>query len=137
MKKTISLFALLFIFQLFTNAQCDINEDELIKTYVKEGIVLMHESYNNKNDKPYKVVFNIGVTYGVFLLNPSKELPKFTLLDDKTGEEVNCSVETNEKDNYAYYKFTIKKSGQYKVVLDFDTEKKECVLFVLTFIKKA
>ncbi len=136
MKKTISLFALLFIFQLFTNAQCNVRKYRYIKKYIKEGIYLLDRTYNNKKDKPFKLVFHKGSTYGVYLLNPSKVLPDFELKtqEDKLVNGVIAQIDTIE--NYALYKFTIKESGQYKIKLNFNTTEKACVLFVLTFISK-
>lgn len=136
MKKTISLFMLIFIFQIFTNAQCDVKKYEFIKKYVKEGIFLMGKSYNNKKDKPYKLVLDKGATYGIYLLNPSKSLPDIELKTKEGMPIQNIETKIDTKENYAFYKFTIKKSGQYRVSLNFNTPEKACVLFVLTYICK-
>lgn len=137
MKKIIipGIFALSF--QIFVKAQCGIGVARQIKKNVDKGIYLMHESYNNKRDKPFTVVFNKGTTYGIYLLNPSNTLPSLTLINKKSGKAVSFeNKDFDEENKRILYIFTIPESGVYKVKLDFGTEKKSCVLFVLTFIKK-
>jgi hypothetical protein len=82
------------------------------------------------------MVFNTGVTYGIYLLNPSNELPDLKLIQTKTGNMVKGEKVVNKEEKYTYFIFTIEESGQYKLSLNFNSKKKACVLFVLSFIGK-
>jgi hypothetical protein len=133
--------------QTIVTAQCGINVEEILNKQCK-GTYLKHWEKKSNADS-MRMVLNKGNKYAIYLLNPSKGIPKFEIketinssvpLKSEDITNIVCPFSTFEmisskEENMDSYIFTVNKTAVYKMIFDFGDQKDACVLVALYFIE--
>jgi hypothetical protein len=129
--KTIAHIFLVFIaMQSITNAQCGINYNEILKKNCS-GVYLRHQDYSNITGRDIKLVLTKDNKYAIYLLNPSKSLPKLKMSDSNPFPLQNFQESVNMNEKYSIYTFRVSETSEYGFDLDFKAEEKACVLLAI------
>ena len=134
MKKVIYLIVLLFTVNSFVNAQCGPKLKQKFKANCK-GIYLLHKEVNIEKDT-IEIVLNVNCVYRIYLFKTEAGvLPNLNIYQE--GEQFELPEEIlNEEIGYKYVTLHAKKSGTYKMILDFDGKTDQCAVLALFFQKK-
>lgn len=116
--------------QSITNAQCAINYNEILENNCG-GVYLRHQDYSNITGSDIRLVLTKDNKYAIYLLNPSKSLPKLKISASNAFPVQNFQESVNVKDNRSVYTFKVDETSEYGFKLDFNTEEKECVLLAI------
>ncbi len=132
MKKIISLLILVAMLQTALIGQCGVRVYNFVKPL--DGLYLRDAVIKSNRKTNIRLVLNAGTVYAIYLGNTKNNLPSMNI-SDKSGKPVQFDKKSyNEKENYASYVFTVKKTAKYHIDFDFKTREKSCVLFTLFFM---
>lgn len=130
MKKIANIFLVFIAMQSISNAQCGINYAEILKKNCS-GVYLRHQDCSNASGSDIKLVLTKDNKYAIYLLNPSKSLPKLKISVSNAFPLQNFQESVNLNENYSVYTFKVDETSEYGFKLDFGIDEKECVLLAI------
>jgi hypothetical protein len=126
MKKLISICIASITFQVVAFTQCGINQMDLRDKYCK-GSYLVHSELSNSSPS-VEIALKEGNKYAIYLLNSSRPINRFTMLD---SHNKSIALESRQNPNYTVYTFAPNVSDTYVFSVDFGTDKDACVLWTI------
>ncbi len=130
MKKIISTCAVIITFQVVAFTQCGINHKELLDKYCN-GVYLQHQELDNTTNGKITFMLKKDDRYAIYLLNPSKILPEYTLTGSSESVIKDIVSNENKKEKISTYVFTAGENGEYYFSYRFNTKEKACVLMAV------
>src|SRR5512145_509902 len=130
MKKIVCIGIILCTFQVVVFSQCGINYKVLLDKYCN-GVYLRHQELDNASNGKMTFMFKKDDRYAIYLLNPSRHLPDFTLTGSKASALKDVVSNINKKEKVSSYVFTAGETGEFEFSYNFNTQDKVCVLMAI------
>ena len=130
MKNLLCICIIIVAFQAAAFTQCGVNYKEMMEKYCT-GVYLQHQELGNTNSRKVSFMFKEGDRYAIYLLNPSKMLPEYTLAGSKPSALQEVISNVNKKEKFSSYVFTAGETGEYELSYNFGTKEDVCVLMAI------
>jgi hypothetical protein len=130
MKKIICICIATITFQILAFPQCGINYKELLDKYCN-GVYLQHQELDNASNGKITFIFKKDDRYAIYLLNPSRMLPEYSLIGSSETALKDVVSKENKKEKISTYIFTAGETGKYNFSYRFNTKEDACVLMAV------
>jgi hypothetical protein len=130
MKRIIAISLFFFTFGYSFYAQCGINYKELLNKYCN-GVYFQHQEFNRILGKEISFLFKKDNRYALYLLNPDKAFPDYTLQTNGKSKISDVVTTVNKKEKVLTYIFTAGENGEYTFSYNFGTSGESCVLLAI------
>jgi hypothetical protein len=109
---------------------CGISYKELLDKHCN-GVYLLHQELDNQANGKISFMLKKDDRYAIYLLNPSRVLPYFTLSGNKNSSLKDIVSKVNKKEKISTYIFTAGETGEYDFFYRFNTKEDACVLMAM------
>lgn len=130
MKKLLSICIVIITFQVVAFTQCGISYKELLDKYCN-GVYLQHQELENLANGKITFMLKKDDRYAIYLLNPSRLLPEFTISGSNSSSLKDVVSKVNKKEKISTYIFTAGDTGEFDFSYWFNTKEDACVLMAI------